>query len=90
MTELCSYHSSEVLPGPSQITWPTKILPATLKVSVGEVPIVICITHEICMDRNTCLLVTVHHCRHEHYTHRPTRTQKAVRYFCFVVFLPSK
>lgn len=34
-------------------TCPTNILPATLKVSVGEVPIVICITHEICVDKNT-------------------------------------
>lgn len=34
-----------------QNTCPTNMLPATLKVSVGEVPIVICITHEICVDK---------------------------------------
>lgn len=33
-------------------TWPTNILPATLKVSVGEVSIVSCKTHEICVYDN--------------------------------------
>lgn len=36
------------LAGGCQSTCPTNILPAMLKVSVGEVPIVICISHEIC------------------------------------------
>lgn len=36
-----------------QSTCPTNILPATLKVSVGEVPIVICISHEICTGHKT-------------------------------------
>lgn len=34
-------------------TCPTNILPATLKVSVGEVPIVNCISHEICTRHKT-------------------------------------
>lgn len=34
-------------------TCPTNILPATLKVSVGEVPIVNCISHEICTRNKT-------------------------------------
>lgn len=38
------------------------MLPATLKVSVGEVPIVISMTHEICLDDNTLLYVTVLDC----------------------------
>lgn len=44
-----------------QYTCPTNMLPATLKVSVGEVPIVICMTHEICVDKNTCLFDVAHH-----------------------------
>lgn len=44
---------SPPLSGWCQSTCPTNILPATLKVSVGEVPIVICISHEICTGHNT-------------------------------------
>lgn len=41
------------LSGSFQSTCPTNILPATLKVSVGEVPMVICISHEICTGHKT-------------------------------------
>lgn len=41
------------LAGCCQSTCPTNILPAMLKVSVGEVPIVICISHEICTGHQT-------------------------------------
>lgn len=73
----------------AQSTCPTNILPATLKVSVGEVPIVICMHHAICVNKNTWLLVIVWHGRRKQYTLRPTGTYDAVR-GRFKLSLPSE